>query len=85
MNLPILEVIDQAWDAVFHQQIKHREEIWQYVENTAEYFWRISKCLIWWWNTVSNAWYYFPNEVILGGEIKDSKMSSFSSGFQTLT
>ena len=23
-------VIDQAWDAVFHHQIKHREESWKY-------------------------------------------------------
>ena len=36
--------------------------------------------------TVSNAWYYlyFSNEMILEGEIKDAKMSSFSSDFQTL-
>ena len=33
---------------------------------------------------VSNAWYYFPNKMILGGEIKDTKMTSFSSDFQTL-
>ena len=54
------------------------------IRRAGEYFWRISMCLIWWWNTVSNAWYYFSNEMILGGEIKDAKMSSFSSGFQTL-
>ena len=35
-------------------------------------------------NTVSNAWYYFLNKIILEGEIKDVKMSSFSSDFQTL-
>ena len=50
----------------------------------AEYFWRTSRCFIWWWNTVSNAWYYFSNKMILEGEIKDAKMSSFSSVFQTL-
>ena len=50
----------------------------------AEYFWRTSRCFIWWWNTVSNAWYYFSNKMILEGEIKDAKMSSFSSDFQTL-
>ena len=33
---------------------------------------------------VSNAWYYFSNKMILGGEIKDIKMTSFSSDFQTL-
>ena len=30
----------------------------------AEYFWRASRCFIWWWNTVSNAWYYFSNKMI---------------------
>ena len=34
--------------------------------------------------TLSNAWYYFSNKMILEGEIKDAKMSSFSSDFQTL-
>ena len=33
---------------------------------------------------VSNAWYCFWNKMILEGEIKDAKMSSFSSDFQTL-
>ena len=28
----------------------------------AEYFWWTSRCFIWWWNTVSNAWYYFSNK-----------------------
>ena len=39
---------------------------------------------LWWWNTVSNAWYYFSNKRILKGEIMDAKMKSFSSDFQTL-
>ena len=26
----IFQVIDQAWDALFHHQIKHREESWKY-------------------------------------------------------
>ena len=35
--------------------------------------------------SVSNAWYYFSDKIrILAGEIKDVKMSSFSSDFQTL-
>ena len=34
--------------------------------------------------TLSNAWYYLSNKRILEGEIKDAKMSSFSSDFQTL-
>ena len=44
------------------------------------YFWRNSRCFIWWWNTVLNAWYYFSKKE----EIEDAKMSSFSSDFQTL-
>ena len=36
-------------------------------------------------NTVLNDWYYFSNKMILEGEIKAAKMSSFSSDFQTLT
>ena len=58
----------------------------------AEYFWWTSRCcasdfllssqcFIWWWNTVSNAWYYFSNKMILEGEIKNAKLSSFSSDF----
>ena len=69
-----MQVIDQAWED--RRELKLRR--------AAEYFWRISRCLIWWWNAVSNAWYYFSNEMILAGEIKDAKMSSFSSSFQTL-
>ena len=33
---------------------------------------------------MSNAWYYFSNKKILDREIKDVKMSSFSSDYQTL-
>ena len=54
------------------------------IPHAVEYFWRTSMCFIWWWITVSNTWYYFSNELILEGEIKDAKMSSFSSDFQTL-
>ena len=36
------------------------------------------------YETVSNAWYYFSNKVILEGEINDVKMSRFSFEFQTL-
>jgi len=49
------------------------------IRRVAEYFWLTSRCFTWWWNTVSNAWYYFSNKMILEGEIKDAKMSSFSS------
>ena len=54
------------------------------IRRAAEYFWRTSRCCIWWWNTVSNAWHYFTNKMNLGGEIKDAKMSSFSCDFQSL-
>ena len=54
------------------------------IQRAAEYYWRTSRCCIWWWNAVSNAWYYFTNKINLGGEIKDAKMSSFSCDFQSL-
>ena len=46
------------------------DELWGTVPSTDE--------------TVSNAWYYFSNKKILDREIKDVKMSSFSSDYQTL-
>ena len=49
------------------------------IRRVAEYFWRISRCFIWWWNTVSNAWHYLSNKMILELEIKDAKLSSFSN------
>ena len=54
------------------------------IQHAVEYFWQTSRCFIWWWNTVSNAWYCFSNKMISEGEIKDTKLSSFSSDFQTL-
>ena len=30
-----------------------------------------------WWNTASHVWYYSSNKMILVGEMKDAKMSSF--------
>ena len=54
------------------------------IRRAAVYFWRTSRCSISWWNIVSNAWYSFSNKIILEEEIKDAKMSSFSSDFQTL-
>ena len=50
----------------------------------SEVFWRTLRCLIWWWNTLSNVWYYFSNKTIFDREIKDAKPSSFSSDIQTL-
>ena len=54
------------------------------IRRAAEYFWRTSRRFIRWWNTVSNASYYYSTKMILEGEINDAKMSSFSSDFQTL-
>ena len=84
------EVTYQAWDAVLHHEMKHREDSWtgELIRRAAEYFWRTSRCFIWWRNTVSNlsnGWYYFSNEMTLEEEIKEAKMSSFSSDFHTLT
>ena len=42
------------------------------IRRAAEYFWRTSRCFIWWWNTVSNVWYFFSNKIIFEGEIKDA-------------
>ena len=47
------------------------------IRRSAEYFWRTSRCFIWLWSNVSNAWYYFSNKMILEGEIKDARMSVF--------
>ena len=53
------------------------------IQCAAEYLWRALRCFIGWWNTVLNASYYFSNKMILEGEIKDAKLSSFSSDFRT--
>ena len=80
----IVEVIYQAWEAVFHHQMHEilRREL--KIRCAVEYFRQTSRCFIWWWNTVLNAWYYISNKMILEGEEKDAKMSSFTSDFQTL-
>ena len=55
------------------------------VRRAAEYsWWTLRYCFIYWWNIVSNAWYYFSNKKILDREIKNVKLSSFSSDYQTL-
>ena len=41
------------------------------IRHAAAYFWQTSR------------WYYFSNKMILVWEVKDAKMSSFSSDFQT--
>ena len=78
----VFEVIYQTWDAVFHHQMKHREESWKYDAQRSifDQLRGVSSGD----ETVSNAWYYFSNKMILEREIKDAKMSSFSSDFQTL-
>ena len=63
-----------------HKRLRRELKKWR----AEEYFWRTSRCFIWWWSTVSNAWYYFSNKTILEGQMKDAKMSSFPSVFQTL-
>ena len=65
-----LEVIYQAWDAdeTLRRELKVRRAV--------EYFWRTSRCFIWWWITMSNTWYYFSSKMIWQVDIKDAKMSS---------
>ena len=75
----ILDVTNEAWDAVFHHQMKHREDSWEY-DAQRSIFYELRGVS----NTVSNGWYYFSNKMILEGDIKDAKMNSFSSDFQTL-
>ena len=63
------------------ETLRRELKIWR----AAGYFWRTLRCFIWWWNNVSNAWYYLIllKQLILEGEIMAAKMSSFSSDFQT--
>ena len=65
-----------------HHQIKQWEESWNYdtQRSTFDELRDLSSGN----ETLSNAWYYFSNKMILEGEIKDAKISSFSSDFQTL-
>ena len=62
--------------------MKHWEESWKYdaQQSVFDELWGVSSG----YETVSNAWYYFSNEMILEGQINDAKMSSFSFEFQTL-
>ena len=55
-----------------------REESWEYDEQRS-IFDKLRGV-----DTVSNAFYYFSNKMILEKEIKDARMSSSSSDFQTL-
>ena len=54
-----------------------RRELKIHVKCAAEYFWRTLRCFIWWWNTVSNAWYYFSNKIILEEKLGIPKWAVF--------
>ena len=71
----------QALNAVFHHQMKHWEESWKYDAQRSIFdeLQGVSSGD----ETLSNTWYYFSNKMVLGREIKDAKLSSFSSDFQT--
>ena len=73
--------IEVTYQAVFHDQMKHREESWKYdaEQSIFDELRGVSSGD----ETEANAWYYFSNKMILVGEIKDTKTSSFSSDFQT--
>ena len=80
----VREVIYQTWDVVFHHQMKHWEESWKY-DAQRSIFDELrgvssgDETLCWMLDITSQTkWYY------RAGEIKDAKMSNFSSDFQTL-
>ena len=64
---------NEPW--LFYHRMKHREESWKYEVQRS--IWRISRCFIWWWNTVSSAWYYFSNKMILDRELRMQKWAVF--------
>ena len=48
------------------------------IRRAAEYFWRTSRCFIWWWNTVRiPLCALFSNKIILEGEVKDANTEQF--------
>ena len=59
--------------------MKHREESWKYDAKRSIFdeLRGVSSGN----ETVSNAWYNLSNKMILEGEIKETKVSSFSSDF----
>ena len=63
--------------------MKQQEESWKYdtQQSIFDELWGVSSGD----ETLSNAWYYLSNKMILEGEIKDAKMTSFSSDFHTLS
>ena len=62
-------VIYQARDAVFHHQMKHWEESWKYDAQGSIFdeLRGVSSGD----ETVSNAWYFSSNKMIIEGEIKN--------------
>ena len=65
----------QAFDAVCHHQIKHREESWKYdgQRGIFDELRGVSSGD----ETASNAWSFLSNKMILEGEIKDVKNEQF--------
>ena len=56
---------------------KNQEESWKY-DAQWSIFDELQGVSSDWWNSVSNAWYYFSKKMILEGEIKNVKiLSSF--------
>ena len=57
-----IDVIYQTRKTAFDHISKHRgEKSWKY-DARAKYFWRASRCLEMWSNTVLSVWYVFPIE-----------------------
>ena len=70
-----VNVMFQAFDAVCHHQIKHREESWKYdgQRGIFDELRGVSSGD----ETASNAWYFLSNKMILEGKIKDIKNEQF--------
>ena len=47
------------------------------IRRVAEYFWRTSRFLILWWNTVTSVWYSFSNKLILKKKLRMQKRGVF--------
>ena len=59
--------------------MKHWEETWKY--DAQRSIFDEFQFVSYGDKTLSNAWYYFSNQTILDGEIKNAKVSSFKSYF----
>ena len=57
----MVEVIYQAWDAVFQHQMKHREERWKY-DTQWSIFDKLRGVSSGDETLCRNAWYYFSNK-----------------------